>query len=855
VKKTLSYLFVINIFLALLSSCNPEKPTVNYQQINDNWKLQQVGNDLLREAEVPGCVHMDLYYNGVIEDPFYRDHEEKLQWIEEEEWVYSSTFDVKEEILEADNIELAFEGIDTYADVYLNDKLLFSADNMFRNWIIECKDYLQVADNILKVHFYSSVQADQQKAENVPYALPDIRGFTRKAPYQYGWDWGPRFVTSGIWRPVALLSWNQFMIDNIQIIQKELTSESAHLSASITIESIEKQLVEVSIQDKSSGFELVNNPITLAQGTNIVNFQFQIDNPQLWWPNGWGEPHLYILECIIRAGDYIDSESVNIGLRTISLIQDEDEHGTSFHFEVNGEPLFAKGANYIPQESFVPRLRKGNYESVINAAKMAHMNMLRVWGGGIYEEDVFYDLCDESGILVWQDFMFACNMYPGDEGFLKSVRQEAIDNVIRLRNHPCIAIWCGNNEIDEGWKNWGWQEQLGYSYDDSVEVWTNYVKLFHEILPEVVNDYDPARPYWPSSPSMGWGHGAAYHSGDVHYWGVWWGEEPFQKYEEKVGRFMSEYGFQGMPDLRTIDQFTLPADRETGSPVMESHQKHPRGTKLIDTYMERDYQKPESFEDYVYVSQLVQAEGIRTALEAHRRAKPYCMGTLYWQLNDCWPVTSWSSIDYYGRWKALHYFTKKAFEPLMLSCSSDQLMKFFVINDTLDSYNAIFEIVLQDFEGKVLWDLQKEIEIQPNSNHQVHAINQTELLDGLNHKQLLMVLQLIENDRVITRNIKYFVPVKDLVLPEPDIQYSIDSVAGGSRITLWTKKLAKNVFLSSPDSDGFFSNNYFDLLPDDTASVDYSGKYSTEELNYNLTVKSLYTVTDNETTEYGKTDY
>ncbi|MEA3479012.1 MAG: glycoside hydrolase family 2 protein [Bacteroidota bacterium] len=838
-RNTLSISIFILLLIIFSPSCKQENSTVIYQQINDNWQFQQVGGDSIWDAEVPGCVHLDLFYNGIIEDPFYRDHETKLQWIENEEWEYNCTFDARQDIMDAEKLELVFEGIDTYADIYLNNELLLHTDNMFRTWVIDCKGQLQLKDNVLKVHFYSPVKMDKEKAARLPYALPDIRGFSRKAPYHYGWDWGPRFVTSGIWRSVSLLAWKHFIIDDVYIQQKELSEDIARLSAQITVESTEDQLVEILIRDKVSGDELVSNEFTLARGSNILNFNFQIDNPILWWPHGWGDPHLYYLECIVKSGAFTDSESLEIGLRTIELIQQEDEQGTSFYFEINTEPLFAKGANYIPQESFLPRLKKEDYLKVIESARAANMNMLRVWGGGVYEDDIFYELCDRNGILVWQDFMFACNMYPGDEGFLQSVQQEVVDNVIRLRNHPCIALWCGNNEVDEGWKNWGWQDQLGYSFEDSSEVWNNYVKLFHELLPDILKKYDISRPYWPSSPSMGWGHGAAFHSGDVHYWGVWWGEEAFKLYEAKVGRFMSEYGFQGMPDLRTIEQYTRYGDREIGSPVMENHQKHPRGTKLINLYMDRDYSVPDLFEDYVYVSQLVQAEGIRKAIEAHRRAKPYCMGTLYWQLNDCWPVTSWSGLDYYGRWKALHYFAKKAYQNVFVTSDMGFMLNFYVLNDSLEGFDATIDITLQDFYGKSYWNHREDLSIIHNSNKLVFTIPKEELLRGYNPGELVLVIKLKSGENILAENIKYFVPVKELHLPVPEIQYAADSISGGSIIGLWTDVLAKNVYLSSSDEKGFFSDNYFDLLPGDTVKIRYSGDLSARDLNDNLKIKSI----------------
>ena len=402
--------------------------------------------------------------------------------------------------------------------------------------------------------------------------------------------------------------------------------------------------------------------ITLQKGLNSYKTKLSVPDPKLWWPNGMGDQPLYQLDFQIESSNSVDSQNVIFGIRQIELVQQKDSIGESFYFKINGKPFFAKGANYIPQDNFPSRVPDEKYIQTIQTALDANMNMLRVWGGGIYEKDIFYDLCDQKGILVWQDFMFACTMYPGDSAFIENVRQEAIYQVKRLRNHPSIALWCGNNEVDEGWHNWGWQKALNYSASDSTEVWNNYLKIFEKILPEAVSLYSPYTPYIPSSPQNGWGRKESLTHGDAHYWGVWWGAEPFEIYEEKVGRFMSEYGFQGFPDLKTLDSCLLPEDRNLLSPALLNHQKHPRGMELIRTYMELEYKVPDEFEDYAYVSQLVQAYGIKKAIEAHRRAMPRCMGTLYWQLNDCWPVISWSSVDYYNRWKALHYFVRQAYQ-------------------------------------------------------------------------------------------------------------------------------------------------------------------------------------------------
>jgi beta-mannosidase len=840
-----SRIIIINALFIMLNACHQKETTVLCEQINNNWQFEQAGTDAYYEAEVPGCVHLDLYYNDLIEDPFFRDNENKLQWIEKEDWVYKTSFNISSDILASEAIELVFQGIDTYAEVFLNGKYLFSADNMFRTWAFKCKDILKQEGNELELRFTSPVKVDKEKSGKVPYALPDIRGFSRKAPYHYGWDWGPRFVTSGIWRPVSVLAWKKFMVDDVWIQQKDISSERADLSARLVIESTCDQNVNVSLIDEAGEETLYTNEFKLTRGSNIINFNFQVSDPKLWWPHDLGDPFLYNFNIMVENEDLYDSRKVSKGLRRVELVLDPDEKGSSFSFLINGKPLFIRGANYIPQESFVPRLRDEDYERVINTARAANMNMLRVWGGGIYEEDIFYDLCDRIGILVWQDFMFACNMYPGDSSFLENVRAEATDNVIRLRNHPCIALWCGNNEVEEAWKHWSWQKELGYSFSDSVEVWNNYVKVFHEILPAVIDQHDPEKDYWPSSPSMGWGMEAAYRSGDVHYWGVWWGEEPFKMYEQKIGRFMSEFGFQGMPDIKTIEKFTLPEDREIGSEVMESHQKHPSGTRLIQTYMERDYPVPEGFEDYVYVSQLVQADGIRLALEAHRRAKPYCMGTLYWQLNDCWPVSSWASIDYFGRWKALHYHAKKAFQPIIISCAMDSLVKFHVINDSYAESRGRVEIIAMDFNGKVIWEHTQEIEIPSNCNQLVLSKTKDEITGGRDKNGLLLLMRILKDGTITTQNIKYFSSPKNLILQDAGINYQMDSIPNGIRITLQSDKLVKGVYLSSPDQEEFYSDNYFDMLPGVPLEIDYYGTYTAGELKEKLKIKSLNSIMSN----------
>ncbi|MCP5054943.1 MAG: hypothetical protein GY940_47695 [bacterium] len=483
-----------------------------------------------------------------------------------------------------------------------------------------------------------------------------------------------------------------------------------------------------------------------------------------------------------------------------------------------------KGANYIPQDSFVNRVTEGDYKAVIDNAVKANMNMLRVWGGGIYEKDIFYDLCDEAGILVWQDFMFACAMYPGDNDFIENVRQEAMDNVKRLRNHPCIALWCGNNEVDEGWHNWGWGSS--FKGEQRERIWEDYERVFHGILPRVVSQYDPGRFYWASSPRFGRGNRRSLYEGDSHYWGVWHDAEPFGIFKERVGRFMSEQGFQSFPPMETIKGFTLPGDRALDSEVMKGHQKHPRGNKLIKTYMKRDYPKARDFEQFVYLSQVVQAEGLKVGMEAHRRAMPYCMGTLYWQLNDCWPVVSWSGLDYYGNWKALHYFVKKAYAPILVSPVEEEgKLRVYLVSDRLEPEVGTLRVKLTDLRGKELWRRDMRVRAEANASRVVFETGTEPLPEGRRKGELMLVTDFMKDERIEASNVYYFAPPKDLELSRAAIKIKFSRVRGeAAGIELWSDKLVKNIYLKAEGMRGYFTDNFFDLPPDRWVKVFFAGE-------------------------------
>ncbi len=796
---------ILFLFPLILMSQNKQRSL-----INEDWKFKQETKENWLPAKIPGTVHTDLLANKVIEDPFFGTNEKQLQWIENENWNYKTSFSISKSELKFKNIALEFKGLDTYATVFLNGKPILEANNMFRTWKIPVKSNLIQGENNIEIKFKSAVLAGKGKAKKLPYILPgDEKVFTRKAQYQYGWDWGPRFVTAGIWKDVNLNFWNNVTIENVSYNQLELNDRKAVLEFITEIKADRVSTIQLKINEIIETFNL-------KKGLNKIKMIYEIKNPKRWWTNGLGEANLYPFEIsLIDHKKIVSSKKLNIGLRTIELIQEKDKIGTSFYFKLNGIPVFMKGSNYIPDDSFMPRVSDSIYKARIKTAVESNMNMLRVWGGGIYASDTFYDECDKNGILVWQDFMFACAMYPGDADFLNNVKYEIIDNVTRLQNHPSLAIWCGNNENDEGWKNWGWQKQYNYSKSDSTKIWNDYEKLFHKLIPQTLDSLQPKNKpiYWPSSPSIGWGKKESMTQGDSHYWGIWWGKEPFEIYKKKVGRFMSEYGFQGMPNLETLQKVVPQNELNLTSEAIKNHQKHPTGYETINEYMGRDYIVPKDFENYTYVSQLLQADGMKTAMEAHRRAKPNCMGTLYWQFNDCWPVSSWSSIDYYGNWKAFQYQVKRSFENLLISVNEESdFYKVYVVNDNLEKYSDKIVLELTSFDGKLLWNASKEINVEDNSSSVVFEIPKSDF-SKFYLQQAVLNVQI----RDATSNY-FFGKPKELKLTKPTIKITkIDEL----NYEVASDVLAKNVYLSS-NENAHFSDNYFDLLPNQKVKIKLS---------------------------------
>ncbi len=819
-NKFLLFSLVIFVFV----SCSKITKDIPFsKEIHTNWQFKSSDSQDWRTASVPGNVYTDLLHHQIIPDPFIKTNEEQVQWVSEKNWEYVTSFTLDKNTLQKENIDLVFKGLDTYANISINGHSIGTTNNAFRTYTFDIKKYAKET-NELTISFTATDKIATKKEQNNPYKLPEgKRIYTRKAQFQYGWDWGPKLNTSGIWKSVQLSAWNTLKFDNIYINQQSVNANNANFTIELTIESsVDKSVTIFTNANKQSQ----SNLLQVKKGKHTYNIPFNIKNPKLWWTHNLGTPHLYQFDFQLIENDRIKDEiSIKKGIRTIKLITKKDAKGATFHFELNGKPVYMKGANYIPQNSFQNRVSDAHYQQLLSDVVDSNMNMLRVWGGGIYENDIFYELCDEKGILVWQDFMFACAMYPGDMDFLENVKQEAIDQVTRLRNHTSIALWAGNNENSEGWHRWGWQNDR--SAKEKEAIWKDYLAVFDSILPKTVAKLHSEIPYWESSPKYGRGNPKYEFEGDAHDWWVWHDAAPFEHFKKRVPRFMSEFGFQSFPSNAVLNYINQSEQIDLQTEAIQSHQKHSRGFQLINDYMQRDYKIPTNDADYTYVSQLVQAKGITMGIEAHRRAKPYNMGTLYWQLNDCWPAISWSSIDFFGNWKALQYKAKKSFKNLLISSKiSNDSIQTYIVNDAFEGFQDDFSLELQDFNGKTILSSTQKINVKPNSSELFYTLP----IDHIKKNNTVLIAKFKE-----TRSLFYLEKPKNLDLPKAKIQKSITKIEGGFLIELESKVLQKDVFLASKNK-GHFSDNYFDLLPNQKISIEFTTKANSLD---DLGIKSL----------------
>ncbi len=861
-------------------------------------QLREVGTEAWLPAAIPGSAQSALLAQGKIPDPFVADNELRVQWVAERDWEYKLRFEAQEDLADEDRVMLVCDGLDTLAEVSINGKALGSTENMFRRYAWDVTEAVVAGENEARVLLHGPAPLIRERQAEEPLIGPthSLPGgpHIRKAPCQFGWDWGPKLPPVGIWKDVRLEGYTAARLDDVHLRQHHDDGEVA-LSVDLTVERWREDAeLKAALTVTAPDGEALAVDATLDG--DAARLSLAISDPQLWWPNGLGDQPLYDVEVTLAAdGEICDTRTFQIGLRTLELRQEPDEFGTSFTFVVNGAPIFAKGANWIPADSFPSRITDEQLEGLIRSAADANMNMLRVWGGGFYEEERFYDLCDRYGILVWQDFIFSCSIYPKDEAFFENVRVEAIENLRRLRHRASLALWCGNNEMEWGWDSWGWNRPRYQPYKAA------YDRMFHEMLPELIAVEDPDTPYWPSSPSsnLNFVTPNATHTGDTHNWEVWHGNRPFQAYREHPSRFISEFGFQSLPPLDTVRTYADESDWNMTSYIMEHHQRNDAGNGKIINYLTDHFQMPQDFPALVYLTQILQAEAVRTGVEFWRRSKACTGGALYWQLNDCWPVASWASLDYFGRWKALHYAARRFYEPVHLSaedCGPDvgphpisdphagqrtiewmiktpdgeiistgertmsqeavedllhigkpvreadaPLATLYITNDLNEAWEGVARWSLETLDGEVLISGEEAVSVPALEAVQVCALDFSAEVTAENRREVVLVYALYHEGERISQSVMPFAPNKHLKLVDPGLSSEVAETADGFAITLSAERLARFVWLTLEGTDVTFSDNYFDLPAGRTVTVTMPAldDWTVERLRGALRVRSL----------------
>lgn len=829
--------------------------------LNGQWMYHRKGGPESGAATVPGDIYNDLLRNGQIHDPFYRDNEERLLWIGECDWSFERRFDVSPEMFQRSRVLLRCEGLDTLATIRINGKLLAETDNMFRVWEWDVKDLLRVGGNTIQVDFASAVEFSKNvytARDKGPYLFPGkiyaaMPGMMRKEPCNFGWDWGIKAVTCGIWRDINIVAFNTARLTDIKMVQDHKKPGRVGLAIEAGIERLDRAALRVRASIQFNGLLSATHeqPLKGKRAPLVLN----IDDPQLWWPNNLGKQPLYdvTVQLLDSQDQVLDSMSKRIGLRTLRLDRHADQWGESFQFVVNGVPFFAKGANWIPADGILSRMTPERYRSLVEDAAAANMNMLRVWGGGVYEDDSFYDACDALGICVWQEFMFGGGFSPvSDPAFRSTVAAEARDQVRRLRHHPCIALWCGNNEMEMG------AVQEKPERPDKM-AWKDYSKVFDKLLPGIVAELHPECDYWPSSPHSPHGDRHNFNNpacGDAHLWAVWHEGQPFEWYRTCEHRFNSEFGFQSFPEPKTVRGFTTEEDRNISSYIMEQHQRS-HGNGRIMEYLLAWFRMPHGFENTLWLSQILQGMSIKYAVEHWRRMMPRGMGTLYWQLNDMWPVASWSSIDYHGRWKALHYMARHFFAPLMVSGVEDVAkgsVEIHVTSDLLNPVPGTVKWTVTDVDGRFLLEGKRKVRTAARSSGKVETLNLHKLTEQHEKRGLLVWLELDAPGQPVSRNLVFFArPIKRprIFSPrpkhlelnrKPGLSAKVVRKPDGSfDITVAATKPALWVWLELDKLDAKMSDNFFHLRPGVPVKLNVrtAKALPTSELKKRLIVRSL----------------
>jgi beta-mannosidase len=813
------------------------------QSLAGAWKFRQAGKKDWMPATVPGGVHTDLLALGQIPDPFVADNEKRVAWVAEADWEYSQQFKVSADLFNEPQIWLVCDGLDTLAAITLNGVELGRTANMYRQFRWDVKSLLKTGENELLIAFTSPVRYCAEKQAQRPMfgvsqAIPG-GPHLRKAPCHFGWDWGPQLPPIGIWKDIRLEGYEGVRLQEVHLRQKHVKGQVT-VEATVAIQSWGKNSADVVLVITAPDGEKFETSGTVTSGKES-RLQVVIPNPQLWWPNGYGAQPLYLVSVELKSGDIqLDQKNYQLGLRTIELRQQPDEWGKSFTFVVNGQPIFAKGSDWIPADSFPTRITDAFLEQLIRDAALTHQNMLRVWGGGFYEEERFYDLCDRYGILIWQDFVFACSVYPLDEPeFLENTRIEMVENIRRLRHRACLALWCGNNEMEWGMVDWNWK---GPDYQSIKAI---YDKFFHHTLPAWVAEEDPDTQYWPSSPSSGtpFEDPNGQKQGDSHYWDVWHGRKPFTAYRNQYPRFMSEFGFQALPTMATVKTYAEEKDWNMTSYIMERHQKNDSGNQLMVAQMLDTFRLPKDFESMDYLSLVLQAEGIRYGVEHWRRHIDRVSGIIYWQLNDCWPVASWSSLDYFGRWKALHYEARRFYAPLMMSIEdSPTAQNVYITNDSRDPWEGSVRWSVETLDGKVLDSKEISVKASAVAVTPVCKIDFSKQLTDDLSRELVFVAELWQGKKMQARQTAYFVPTKHLELADPKISTKTSIEKGQISIELTSRSLARLVEVTLEGADSVFSDNYFDLPAGQTVSVSVPlpAGWTSAQVQAALKVRSIY---------------
>ncbi len=814
-----------------------------YLSLNGDWTIRRESTGECFPGKVPGTVLEALYRAGKTGDPFYRDNEENLAPLFEDEFTFIREFVPDENLLKSGPVYLECLGLDTLAEIVLNGIAIARTLNMHRTYEIDCSRFLREGKNTLEVRFNSPVKFIEEKDAARPLwgANEAMKGFPhiRKAHFMFGWDWGPKLPDSGIWRRIGLKGFSGASFSKVKITER-LDGGTGIINIKADINIYENSQYKYRyIISGPGGF---HRDGIFPVKSDSISFEISISGAESWWPNGLGGQPLYSLTLELLDKEVLDSRIFTVGFRNFALKTEKDDFGESFGFEINGKNIFAMGACLIPPDSLICRDHREKLERLVNDCKRANFNCLRVWGGGYYPDDYFYELCDRAGILVWQDFMFACGVYSLDDGFLENVRMEAVDNLLRISHHPCLAVLCGNNEMELAWKEW--------DFPKTGRLRKDYIKLFEKVLPEICRENAPGVFYRPSSPSSGgrFVNPNDESRGDAHYWDVWHKGKPFSEYRRHYFRFVSEFGFQSMPALETVNSFTEPADRNVFSYIMEKHQKNAGANGLLLRYLSDNFLYPKDLDAFIYASQLLQAEAVRTGVEHWRSHKGRCMGAVYWQLNDCWPGLSWSSIDYYGRWKALHYFARRFFSPVLLCAAADGYkVTVYIANEMVDAIVKRVKWKLRETGGDVLKKGTFNAECLPMSANSFGVLDFGDELAGSSIERTAYFECYLENEEDSSYQSILFVKPGHFSFPDPALRPAVMESEGSFGILVESSAMAKYVEIRIKGMDAVFSDNYFDMPHGGVKDVllqkkDLAVSLSIKELQEKISLRSVFDI-------------